>query len=99
MSCWRSVYTKPSPSRPPAHYHPYQEERFEVLSGKVNVAVDGEVRDLGDGPEPIPQKRLTAEMLLCAIRAATENVRVRERAAVLGERYRPSGASRGRSRL
>jgi len=39
-----SVYTKPSPSRPPAHYHPYQEERFVVLSGKLNVLVDGKER-------------------------------------------------------
>jgi hypothetical protein len=30
-----SVYTKPSSSRPPAHYHPHQEERFEVLSGRL----------------------------------------------------------------
>ena len=28
-----SVYTKPSPSRPPVHLH--QEERFEVLSGSA----------------------------------------------------------------
>jgi quercetin dioxygenase-like cupin family protein len=44
-----SVYTKPSPSRPPAHYHPYQEERFEVLSGRGNVVVDGGERTLREG--------------------------------------------------
>jgi hypothetical protein len=30
-----AVYTKPSSSRPPAQYHPHQEERFEVLSGRL----------------------------------------------------------------
>jgi len=41
-----SVYTKPTPSRPPAHYHPRQEERFEVLAGRLNVLVDGQERTL-----------------------------------------------------
>jgi quercetin dioxygenase-like cupin family protein len=44
-----SVYTKPTPSRPPVHYHPYQEERFEVLSGRLNVLVDGEEQTLEEG--------------------------------------------------
>ncbi|HEV2741880.1 MAG TPA: hypothetical protein VGV91_01855, partial [Rubrobacter sp.] len=30
-----AVYTKPTPSRPPVHHHPRQEERFEVLDGKL----------------------------------------------------------------
>src|SRR4028119_1670519 len=34
-----SVYTKPTSSRPPVHHHPRQEERFEVLSGRLNVQV------------------------------------------------------------
>ena len=41
-----SVYTKPTPSRPPAHFHPRQEERFEVLSGNLIANVDGEERAL-----------------------------------------------------
>lgn len=45
------------------------------------------VRDLGAGPEPIPQKKLTAEKLLTAIRA-TGDGRMRERAAALGEEIR-----------
>jgi sterol 3beta-glucosyltransferase len=53
------------------------------------------VRDMGVGAEPIPQKKLTAEALLRAIRVATEDGRVRERAAVLGERIR---AERGVAR-
>ena len=44
-----SVYTKPTPSRPPTHYHPRQEERFEVLAGKLDVLVDGQERTLEEG--------------------------------------------------
>ena len=44
-----SVYTKPSPSRPPDHYHPHQEEHFEVLSGALRVRVGGEERELRRG--------------------------------------------------
>jgi quercetin dioxygenase-like cupin family protein len=46
-----AVYTKPSPSRPPAHYHPYQEERFEVLSGRIKVMIEGEERAYGEGED------------------------------------------------
>ena len=41
-----SVYTTPSPSRPPAHYHPAQEEIFRVLSGELHVVVNGRQRVL-----------------------------------------------------
>jgi quercetin dioxygenase-like cupin family protein len=41
-----SIYAKPSPSRPPVHYHPRQEERFEALSGEVHALVGGEERTL-----------------------------------------------------
>ncbi len=44
-----SVYTKPSPSRPPIHYHPRQEERFEVFSGELHTLIDGEERTLTEG--------------------------------------------------
>ena len=44
-----AVYTKPTPSRPPVHYHPRQEERFEVLDGRLNVLVGGQERTLGEG--------------------------------------------------
>ena len=33
----------------PAHLHPSQDERFEVLSGEVRTAVDGEPRTLREG--------------------------------------------------
>ena len=44
-----AVYAKPTPSRPPVHYHPYQRERFEVLSGRLEVMVDGKERTLEEG--------------------------------------------------
>ena len=44
-----SVYTKPSPSRPPVHYHPRQEERFEVLSGELHTQIGDEERTLKEG--------------------------------------------------
>lgn len=34
---------------PPKHFHPEQDERFEVTEGTVRVELDGEVRDLGPG--------------------------------------------------
>ncbi|HKO38694.1 MAG TPA: cupin domain-containing protein [Solirubrobacterales bacterium] len=34
---------------PPRHFHPEQDERFEVIEGTVRVDIDGEVRDLGPG--------------------------------------------------
>lgn len=46
------------------------------------------VHALGVGPEPIPQKKLTADALAQAIRQATAGATMRERAAVLGERIR-----------
>ena len=44
-----SVYTKPSPSRPPAHYHPAQEEIFRVLAGELHVVINGRQRVLKEG--------------------------------------------------
>jgi sterol 3beta-glucosyltransferase len=48
----------------------------------------GRVRALGAGPEPVPQRRLTAEGLAVAIRAITEDGRMRSRAAEVGETIR-----------
>jgi quercetin dioxygenase-like cupin family protein len=44
-----SVYTKPSPSRPPAHYHRAQEEIFHVLAGELHAAIGGKRRTLKAG--------------------------------------------------
>jgi quercetin dioxygenase-like cupin family protein len=45
----KSIYAKAPPFRPPVHYHPYQEERLEVLSGKLRVLVEGEYPQLATG--------------------------------------------------
>jgi mannose-6-phosphate isomerase-like protein (cupin superfamily) len=34
---------------PPAHFHPSQDEHFEVLAGAINTRVDGAERTLGEG--------------------------------------------------
>ena len=39
----------PGGERPPAHLHPHQDEAFEVLSGTIDVRIDGEERSYGPG--------------------------------------------------
>ena len=39
----------PDGSPPPKHYHPDQDERFEVLAGTLRSRVDGFERDVGPG--------------------------------------------------
>jgi mannose-6-phosphate isomerase-like protein (cupin superfamily) len=39
----------PGGEPPPAHYHPAQDEHFEVLEGRLTARVDGEERELGPG--------------------------------------------------
>lgn len=46
------------------------------------------VAALGVGPRPIPQRKLTADNLSAAIRAAVSDIRMHERAADLGARIR-----------
>jgi len=43
---------------------------------------------LGAGPEPIPQKKLTAEKLASAIRIAVTDKEMQQRAADLGKKLR-----------
>jgi mannose-6-phosphate isomerase-like protein (cupin superfamily) len=42
---------RPGGSPPPAHLHPAQDERFEVLEGSVRARVDGDERELCEGDE------------------------------------------------
>src|SRR3954447_18763465 len=42
---------RPGGSAPPAHFHPAQGERFDVLAGAMRVRVDGEERELPTGAE------------------------------------------------
>src|SRR3712207_765110 len=44
-----SIYPKPSSSRPPVHYHPRQEERFEVFSCELHTLIGGQERTLTEG--------------------------------------------------
>lgn len=39
----------PQGDKPPAHYHPAQDEHFEVLEGELHAVVDGAGRVLGPG--------------------------------------------------
>jgi quercetin dioxygenase-like cupin family protein len=39
----------PGGKSPPAHYHPAQDEHFEVLEGTLTARVAGEERELGPG--------------------------------------------------
>jgi mannose-6-phosphate isomerase-like protein (cupin superfamily) len=39
----------PEGEPPPAHYHPAQDEHFEVLEGQLRAKLRGEERDLGPG--------------------------------------------------
>jgi quercetin dioxygenase-like cupin family protein len=43
------VFYKPDGNPPPVHYHPTQEERFEVVSGEMLTHVDGVERTYGAG--------------------------------------------------
>jgi mannose-6-phosphate isomerase-like protein (cupin superfamily) len=42
---------RPGGSPPPAHFHPSQDEHFEVLEGAMTTWVDGEERELPAGAE------------------------------------------------
>jgi mannose-6-phosphate isomerase-like protein (cupin superfamily) len=42
---------RPGGSPPAAHFHPAQDEHFEVLEGTMRVKVDGEERELAAGAE------------------------------------------------
>jgi quercetin dioxygenase-like cupin family protein len=39
----------PGGEQPPAHKHPNQDERFEVLAGELRVELDGSVHIYGEG--------------------------------------------------
>ena len=39
----------PEETRPPAHHHPHQDERFEVLEGELTIQVKGQTRVLRAG--------------------------------------------------
>ena len=60
----------PHGKRPPAHYHPEQDEHFEVLEGELHARVDGEDRVLGAG-DTLDIERGTVHQMWNASDAAT----------------------------
>jgi mannose-6-phosphate isomerase-like protein (cupin superfamily) len=55
----------PSDAQPPPHVHPAQDERFEVLAGRLTASVEGSERTLGPGerleiPRGTPHKMWNA---------------------------------------
>ena len=56
---------------PPKHYHPDQDERFEVLDGRLRVRVDGEERDLEPGDTIEIPRGAVHQMWNPAVREAT----------------------------
>ena len=54
------------------------------------------IRDLGAGPPPIPQRELTADRLAEAIRIASTDVGMRQRAEAVGEKIRRGRRCQGR---
>lgn len=42
----------PEGKPPPSHFHPGQDEHFEVIEGTLTVRVDGDQRELGPGYRP-----------------------------------------------
>lgn len=56
---------KPGGSPPPPHYHPAQDEEFEVKSGRLTAVIDGNEHKLGPGetttiPRGTPHKMWNA---------------------------------------
>lgn len=50
---------QPHSKEPKPHYHPFQEEFFQVVSGEVNVRIDGRVIKLNSGEKlHIPRNRV-----------------------------------------
>ena len=43
------VTYRPGGTPPPPHFHPQQDERFEVLAGELHATVEGTARVLGPG--------------------------------------------------
>ena len=44
VNCWRWKWFTVNSPRPPAHYHPSQEEHFEFLNGTLHTEIGGQRR-------------------------------------------------------
>src|SRR3954462_8274286 len=61
---------------PPAHYHPNQDERFEVLEGSIRTLIDGQERTYGPG-ESFEVPRGTVHQMTSADGPARRNWQAR----------------------
>jgi quercetin dioxygenase-like cupin family protein len=43
------VVYRPRATPPPPHYHPFQEERFQVLAGTIHTVIGHQTRTYGPG--------------------------------------------------
>jgi mannose-6-phosphate isomerase-like protein (cupin superfamily) len=64
-----SIWEETTAERPATHCHPRQEERFEILEGRVRVAIEGVERDLTAGDSLIIKPNTPHEMWAPAGRA------------------------------
>ena len=49
VNCWRWKWFTVNSPRPPAHYHPSQEEHFEFLNGTIHAEIGGKTRSYEAG--------------------------------------------------
>jgi hypothetical protein len=64
-------------TRPPAHFHPHQDERFEVLEGELTADVGGKIRVLRAGETIEVPRRTSHRMWNAADRPARARWEVR----------------------
>lgn len=67
----------PEETRPPAHFHPHQDERFEVLEGELTVQVKGKTRVLREGETVEVPRRAAHRMWNASDRPARARWEVR----------------------
>ena len=67
----------PEETRPPAHFHPRQEERFEVLEGELTVQVKGKTQVLREGETVEVPRRAAHRMWNASDRPARARWEVR----------------------
>src|SRR5690242_17909419 len=66
----------PWSKEPAPHFHPFQEERFRVISGEISVRMDGKVRKLKAGDHLYIPRRAAHSMWNHAHETAVVNWKV-----------------------
>ena len=67
----------PEETRPPAHYHPHQDERFDVLEGELTIQVKGKTSVLRAGESAEVPRRAVHRMWNASDRPARAKWEVR----------------------